>query len=287
LTRLNRPGVLRRVLRGVYVDASVPDDLRLRAQAVGLLVPPGVVVCRRTAAWLYGVDALPIGAHERIPDVQVTTASGKSGVRREGCRGYQSRLCPGDVQTVHGVEVTTPLRTTVDLARLLPRPDALAALDAMLRAELVTRSELVDRIAAFEGERGVVQARALIDLADRRAESPMESRMRLRLIDAGFPIPEPQIAIFDNGILLYRLDLGWRRQRVAVEYDGLEFHRPEHWQRDTARRTWLENRGWRIVVASNADVLGDGAGLELTVGELLGISPRLPASFRDPHHRFR
>jgi hypothetical protein len=38
----------------------------------------------------------------------------------------------------HGLRVTSPLATAVHLARHLPRPFALSALDAMARAELIS-----------------------------------------------------------------------------------------------------------------------------------------------------
>ena len=45
---------VRRVLRGVYVDSSTPDDLTTRAAAAALILPPGAALARRTAAWVYG-----------------------------------------------------------------------------------------------------------------------------------------------------------------------------------------------------------------------------------------
>ena len=49
-------GDVRRVLRGVYVDASAPDSLALRSAAAALVLPARMVVCDRSASWLQGVD---------------------------------------------------------------------------------------------------------------------------------------------------------------------------------------------------------------------------------------
>ena len=49
-------GRVRRLLHDAYVDARVPDTVRIRAQALCLVMPDSAVICRRTAAWLYGVD---------------------------------------------------------------------------------------------------------------------------------------------------------------------------------------------------------------------------------------
>jgi len=56
LRRLRREGALRRMLQGVYASTHLDDDLSVRSAAVSLVLPPGAVLCRRTAAWLRGVD---------------------------------------------------------------------------------------------------------------------------------------------------------------------------------------------------------------------------------------
>jgi hypothetical protein len=72
LRRMVREGLLRRVLKGVYVDAAAEDDLRMRARAVALAVPDSAVVTDRTAAWLHGVDVLRPGDH-LVPPQQALT----------------------------------------------------------------------------------------------------------------------------------------------------------------------------------------------------------------------
>ena len=150
-----------------------------------------------------------------------------------------------DVTIVAGIEVTTPARTAIDLARWRERPDALAYLDAMLRAGLVVREDLLATLEESAGLPWIEQGREMVDLADGRAESSMESRMRLRYIDAGFPTPECQIPIVDDdGVERYRLDCGVKRLHFGLEYDGVEFHGPDQVEHDTTRRRWIASRGW-------------------------------------------
>src|SRR5438067_2002104 len=74
---------------------------------------------------------------------------------------------------------------------------------------------------ADRGTKGIARLQAVADLADGRAESAMESRLRLLLMDAGLPRPESQVAIFDpDGHFVARVDLYFRNARLAVEYDG-------------------------------------------------------------------
>lgn len=98
------------------------------------------------------------------------------------------------------------------------------------------------------------------------------------MVDAGFPRPEPQILVTDeHGVVVYRLDMGWRDKRVAVEYDGVEFHSEEDdVAHDEQRREVLDKRfGWHVVGVGRGLVLGRSLELEYGVGELLGLEPQI------------
>jgi hypothetical protein len=276
LRRFVREGAVLRVLRGAYVDAAAPDGVRLRALALGKVVPAGWVVCLRTAGWFFSADVLPMGAHLAIPSIDVMAPSGASGPRRRGCRGRTGPLAPYDIAGVHGVSLTTPARTTADQLRLLRRPDALAAADAMRRATGVEPDAVAEVLDRFRGQRGVLQARQLLALSDPRAESPQESRTRLRCVDAGFPCPEPQIEVFDElGRSLARLDMGYRKRRKGLEFDGHEFHHTvEQRRHDEARRARVVRMGWEVGVVTTAQVFGRGLDFERVVSELLEVAPR-------------
>jgi hypothetical protein len=277
-------GRVRRVLRGAYVDAAVPDSLDLRAAAAATVVPRGHVICLRTAAWLWGVDTLAMGAHLQTPPVDVMAPSLATATRRQGCLARTGPLPDSDVVELLGMPVTTPSRTGADLLRLLRRPDALASIDALLRAG-VSRESVADVLGRFARARGVVQARELLSLGDARSESPMESRTRLRCVDGGFPCPEPQIEVFDeyDGALLARLDMGYREVRKAVEFDGDEAHRtPAQLRHDERRRLSVEGQGWQLLVVTSAQVLSPGLTFEHAMAELLGQQPRL--SRHHPRH---
>lgn len=151
-----------------------------------------------------------------------------------------------DVVEIDGVAVTSPERTALDLGRLLWRFDALAALDQFLRRG-VELDELLLELPRFKGYRGVIQLRALLPIADGRAESVAESALRLHWLDAGLPAPELQWWVADdNGVPRFRLDLAIPRIRFAAEYDGEEFHTDT--RHDEERRGWLDDRGWTIAV---------------------------------------
>lgn len=261
----------------MFVDAAVPDSLEVRAYGLTLVAPTGTVVCGRTAAWLWGVDTLAMGAHRVLPRVDLMVPAGTSAPRRAGVLGSSAALPDRDVVLLGGTLVTTPARTAADLGRLLRRPDALASLDALLRLPGLRSEDVASVLDRFGRHRGVVQARELLSLADPRSESPQESRARLRCVDAGFPAPEPQIEVYDGlGRFVARLDMGWLWLLRAIEFDGDEYHsRAQAHRWDRERRNRVERCGWRVVPVTAAHVLGRGLAFERGVAELLEMEPRL------------
>jgi hypothetical protein len=256
LRRMVREGTLRLVLKGAYVDAAAEDTLGVRAAAAAKVVPAGSVVCDRTAAWLHGADILGPEGRLTVPPLDLFRLAGGSRVRRPECTGGTRTLCEDDVMRLRGVLVTTPLRTALDLGRFLPRANAMAAIDALTRAGGLTKTDLQRELPRFRGQRGVVQLRTLTPLTDPRSESPAESVVRLQIVDAGLPIPEVQWEVrAPGGFSVYRLDLAYPALRLAIEYDGEEFHTAEADRRhDERRRARLRRMGWTIIVLRKEQV---------------------------------
>jgi very-short-patch-repair endonuclease len=271
---LCRQGGVRRLLVGVYVDAKTPDDLALRAEALSLVRKPETVACRATAAWLLGLPVQRLGSYLEVPPIEVCSPAASAAVRRAGARGFTAELSADDIVVIGDLAVTTPRRTALDLARWCDRWDGLAYLDAMLRAGLVAVPELEDALAAMAGLPWVEQARELVSYADPGAESPMESFMRLRYLDAGFPRPETQVPIEDQlGVVRYRLDCGVRARLFGFEYDGEEFHGDEQSVPDERRRKWIEDQGWRVEPFRKYVLLARTPEFEWIVGNALGVDP--------------
>ncbi|HWB35617.1 MAG TPA: hypothetical protein VHA75_06290, partial [Rugosimonospora sp.] len=114
--------------------------------------------------------------------------------------------------------------------------------------------------ATREGEPGWRRAARALRLADPRAESPPESRVRLWLVLGGLPPPVPQYEVLDGGAFVARVDLAWPALRLALEYDG-------HWHSDLGQLTRDRRRvralaalGWYVYPVTAAD-LRDPAGL--------------------------
>ena len=240
-----KPNVLERIWHGIYCLGEPTDELRLR----GLDLSSGttVAVCLSTAAAMFGFDT------EEPPDLHVLNPA-------------SHQLRPADGLVVHRRDgaplviaghrpATSPAWTAVEVARALRRPRALATLDAALRSGTCTRAEIWRAAVQQSGRRGIVALRGLVSLADERAESPMESEARLAMIDGGLPIPELQYEIVDGNGELRRLDFAWPDARVAVEYDGVDWHSDKDAvHNDRRRRLALQDIGWTVISIVFEDV---------------------------------
>jgi hypothetical protein len=251
-----RARVITRLCRDVYVDGQA-DGLAIRAGALGSLLPRHVVIGRRSAAWLWGLDVLPPGQGEEAWPVELLVPAGRVPPRRPGCLGFSTDLPQADVTEAMDARVTTLERTAVDCARWLPRLEAVAALDQFLRRG-VDQDALAERAQLLAGRRNARHLREVIALGDAGAASPPESWTRVIIVDAGFPRPVTQLRVPAPNGGSYFLDLALPEYQVAVEYDGEPFHsRPEDRRYDEMRRAWIRRLGWEIIVVTGAEVLGD------------------------------
>jgi very-short-patch-repair endonuclease len=236
------------VFRGVYAPRGTSLTAADKAVAAWLWSRRRATVAGVSAAALHG--SLWIDAH--LP-AELNQASQH---RTAGIVLRADALARDDVTTVRGIPTTTPARTAFDLGRRGELATAVVRLDALMRATDLKSSAVDALVQRHRGARGVVQLRRALELADAGAESPQETRVRLRLVSAGLPTLHTQVEVYDrHGSFVARLDIGWPRWRVAVEYDGAQ-----HWTdgrqrtRDIDRHAELEALEWRIVRVS-ADML--------------------------------
>jgi very-short-patch-repair endonuclease len=133
---------------------------------------------------------------------------------------HASDLPPEHVTKVYNLPVTTVARTVVDLARTLPFTDGVVVADSALHEEKTTKPELHQVLQECAGWPGVRQARRVIDFADERAESPLESAARVMFDQRGLEPPQLQATIHGPDSA-FRVDFLWRDQKVIAEADGL------------------------------------------------------------------
>jgi very-short-patch-repair endonuclease len=92
------------------------------------------------------------------------------------------------------------------------------------------------------------------------------------IIDGGLPAPEPQIRVYDStGRPMYRLDLGYREQKVGLEYDGQSHLTTSRLNADRSRMNWLSARGWTMRYFTAPDVYQSPIVVVATVRAALGL----------------
>ena len=188
-------------------------------------LPPNAIFAGRTAAWLMGIDIDPTPIEVIVP---VT-----SGVRsRPGLVVHRRDFRP--VVNVRGFRVTPADRTLADACRGLPDVEALVVLDSALRKGL-----------------GRVERR--LGVLAEPAESPMETRLRWLLLEAGLPRPRVQAPLHNAaGRFVGRADLYYPQARLVIEYDGTN-HR-DRLIEDNRRQNALIDAGFRILRLTAADL---------------------------------
>jgi hypothetical protein len=241
-------GRFRRLFRDVFVETSVPDSLAVRCAGARLVLPKDAAFSHHTAAAL---RRLP------VPDSPVLHAlvPTATGVRIAGIRAHRG-LESADVCPLGELFVTTIDRTFLDLAVELSIEDLVVFGDAALFWASTIADSLAAAVASAGTRRGVRLARAALPLLEPRAESPMETRLRLVIVFGGLPRPEANRDIFDEyGQWLGRPDLQYGRERIAIQYEG-KHHRLDQrrYEQDILRDELLADLDWVVLKFTATDV---------------------------------
>lgn len=283
-----RDGSLMRVLRGVYAEVSpdgLPWDLArsrvlARAAALHAVRTGDHWFSHRTAALLHGYQLVAVP-----DDVDVTALSAPRASRTGGVRGVREHWTSratraAEVDRTASLPVSPIERTAVDCAATLDRAHGLVVADSALRAG--ADPAVIDQmLAAAAGDRGVRRAREVLAFADARSESPGESLLRWHVRAAGLPAPDLQVAVPTR--LGWRwVDLGWREERVALEFDGRLKYGGSAQESSAAvdqekrRQDALEDAGWIVVRFTWADLRHPEE-----------VGPRVGRALRSAHSRRR
>ena len=264
LRSLLHAGHVRRAVSGVYVPAHLPDDVATRARALGLVTPADCVVVDRHAGWALGAEmVLAPGEHLALRPLSLFRPSGNGRLRNQLSHSGERNLVESDITVVHGIAVTTPLRTAWDLGRVRWTDEAISGLDAMFRLGAFSRDEFLDGIERFRGMRWITTLRAIGPLADPRSESPGESVLRLRCIECRLGGMVPQVEVWRAGLFIARFDLADEALMAAVEYDGVEWHSSEAQRgHDLERRDEARSGGWLVKPFTKDHVFGPHRDIE-------------------------
>ena len=257
----------RRPLPDTYVDAEQADDLILRSHAAYRWSHGRGVLSGYSAAELLDASCAPVRSPAEITVAEHILRS------RDGVIVRRGQLHPGEVTTVGGLSVTTPLRTAFDLGRRLESVEAVVAVDTLARAYRFRPDLLLNFAVRYPRTRGVDRLIDVLCLADARSGSPPETRLRLVLTRAGLAPPAVQHPVLDDGRRrAVWLDLAYPRHRLGVEYDGGDHLDPDRVLKDIERHTRLVAAGWRVLRYTSRDIRRDPERIVREVRAALGRS---------------
>lgn len=245
---------LARWYRPMYPNVYAPrwHDLSLADRAIGAWL------WSKRAGIVTGVAASALHGAEWV-DADVPIELLHNNTRPPAGIVARNERIAHDEFTSSGIPIATPARTAFDLGRYLDRDQAIARMDALMRARPFSEEEVLLMAKRYRGARGVKLLKEALPLVDGGAASPRETWLRLLYIDARLPRPTTQIPIFDhNGVLLRTVDMGWEKFKVVAEYDG-EQHQTSRAQyvKDQRVIPMIERLGWIVLRVIKEDLRDD------------------------------
>lgn len=232
-----------RLFQGIFVRADAEVDFAVRCRAAGLLFGGAGVLAGWAAAELLGAECAP-------SDVSVELLLPGGGRSRAGLMIKEDVPAAAEVMRVGAVRVTTPARTAFDLGRRTPLVHAIMGVDALRYACELDPDAVLTVARRHVGARGIRQLPEVLRRSTHLAQSPMESRIRVAIEDAGLPLP-----VLQHPVGPYFLDMAYRERMLAVEYDGREHLTPKRARHDLNRQAYLTSEGWTVVRFSPSVVL--------------------------------
>lgn len=166
---------------------------------------------------------------------------GPAGVR---CRRVTS-LPAEDVTVRHGLRVTKPARTLVDLAATTSRADLERLMEEILVQRLASAREILEAVRRGAGRPGVRTLRAVADLLDEPSFTRSEAERKLLALVRSAGLPMPRTNVRRGG---WEVDAVWDHQRLVVEVDGYRSHGPRpQFERDRRKDAQLLLAGYRVL----------------------------------------
>lgn len=262
-----RTGTLVRPSFGLYAPAARleagPDSATLQA----LCRETPHLISHHTAAVLWALVR-----EELKPPFHVTSPPAGSRIKRPGLvTAHRAHVPEADRSELSGVPLTSPARTWVDAALSLPLSDAVILADRCRRVgrtefgedrePLASGEMLADALSRRGRPRGLATARQALELSRDGVDSPMETLLRFHMHQAGLPEPEVNTWICDeHGNRVVQPDLSLRKYRIAIQYEGWEYHSdPQQMAKDIRRQENTEALGWVEVRITKEHMRRNGA----------------------------
>lgn len=236
----------RRISSELYCWTGWTEDPLGLLTAWARRIPSDAVFAGGSAAWLWRVGFNPVKPVEIVVPLTSGTRS------RPGLNVRRATLAPVDVTETRDFQVTTLHRTLLDLSSRRAEIDALISIDMAIRSEQTSASALASYAEAMRGRPGAWRLQKLAAVSA-PAESPMETRLRWLLLEAGLPQPRVQVDLRDDDErFICRADLFYPSAGLVIEYDGAN-HR-DRLVEDDRRQNAILDAGFKLLRFTASDL---------------------------------
>jgi very-short-patch-repair endonuclease len=255
-------GLLHLLHRGVYRwGHSLPMPFARFVAAV-YACGEGSVLTRHAAAAGWEFRPEPIGRLD-------VTIVGDRRVRIDAIRTHRTAsFSVGDLRTLHGIPITSPARTLLDIAGDLPSRELAAALEQAQIKRLVTRRDLEQTVERASGRAGIPALRALIA---EPAFTRSEAERRLVALLAAAKLARPA---FNHIVEGFEVDAVWRPERIVLEFDSYAFHATRAaFIRDRRKDAQLTRAGYLVLRTTWHELTNEPFALIARIAQALHAAP--------------
>ena len=256
--RMLETGGLTRLFDGVYRIAGAPVSWKGELLAACWSGGARAVASHRSAAALWGIG----GGDVRLQELLCPRWRR---ARYAGLVVHETKVLDArDVSVIDQIPVTTVERTIVDLGAVRSAATVERAMEAALRADLTTLTDLRTTVRRLgkQGRNGVGVLRRILDERDpdrRLSESDMETLMVQVLRANGLPQPVLQHEVRNRGRFIARADAAYVEWRIALDYESFEWHTgKDALVRNSARRNALIGADWKPIAVTWEDLRTGG-----------------------------
>lgn len=267
-----------RPLRGVVAAPGVdPASFESRVAAARVIMRDGSFFSRRTAAQLLDLPTFRSGSQLDVGSVRPNKPPSRPELRGHQIRaGVLREEVAGPLWLPHPADVWGLLAGVSALPELVMLGDHLISGRVRHAPPLCRIEELEDTVRRFHNSVGITRLRSALPLLRTGVESPAESLLRLKIIEAGFEEPQTCCPVEVAAGTRYA-DLGYPELKIAIEFDGAYHFAGGAAQArfDNERIEAMIDAGWRVLRVTAIDLRDPRRFLQRLANAIASATARL------------
>lgn len=223
-----------------------------------------LIFCSLTALKILGM-VIPQGHDLPDDEIHACVKDPRFRSKQQGVRFHvwkhslNARFIAMEDAPVGGIRVVDPLTACLQMLAHCHREEAVVMFDALMSRQLGRRladaATIEDRLRTMGAFHGKTAGEWAFAHSREGVDSPMETRIRLRLVASGFPCPQVNFRLTHPSTNeLWFFDLAYPELRMAFEYQGEEFHLTRSGlRRDSRKISAVQGLDWRIITITWGD----------------------------------